>query len=70
MALVVELAKTKDVWRVLFSPIAKFFSQRGSHLKLESEILTSLPTLEVKKSSYTWNSVSGFWLIFFCIWSF
>jgi hypothetical protein len=29
------------------------------------KILATLPTLEVKKSSYIWNLVRGFWLNFF-----
>jgi hypothetical protein len=35
--LVVEWAKTKYAWGIIFSLIVKFFSQHGSHLKLESE---------------------------------
>jgi hypothetical protein len=51
-----ELITTKICWEFCWN--------------LKVKILSPPPTLEVKKSGYIWNSVTSFWLIFFCIWSF
>jgi hypothetical protein len=47
-----------------------FKSQHGCQLKTESKHSGPSSNFRGEKSGYAWNSVRGFWLIFFCSWNF
>jgi len=66
----VKLAKTKMCWELYLAPLAIFLISTLLPLEMWQCKFCPLPNLEVGKSSYTWNPIGGFWLIFFCIWEF